>query len=250
MKYKKSILLGIFALFFIALIAVIVIALPRVSPEDKENFKQRDVITFFGQGEVLVKPDLAIINFAVVSERETVTEAMEENTETMNAIIEFIKEQGIEERDLRTLAFRIHPSYEWIRDRRVFVGYEVNQSLEVRIRDIDKIGVIIEGAIRYGANRVERLQFTVDDKEGLKEEARNKAITAAKEKATSVAEKLEIELVRIVGFSEGFWPPLPPPFPPILEIEERMIAPPWDIPEIMPGEEEITVTVHITYEIR
>ncbi len=256
-KNEKSFLLTIFTIFSIALIALIVIlALNKIEYRKYigQEFEARNTITVSAQGEIFAKPDLAIVSFSVVSEAKTVGKAMQENTQKMNAIIDFMKENEIEDRDLKTIALRVNPRYEWHddeihhrRDRRVLVGYEVRQSLEVRIRDMGKIGVIIQGGTDLGANQVGSLRFTIDDKEELKNQAREQAIEKAKEKAKVLAAQLDVRLVRIVNFREDRYRPITPRHGFDMEVMAPMAE---GAPEIKIGEDKIQTFVHITYEIR
>ena len=148
---RKQVLLVILSIFFVFLTVLVFVFILNKIEYGKyigQEFEARNTITVSGQGKVFAKPDLAVVNFSVISEAKTVNKAMQENTEKMNRIISFMKENEIEDRDLKTIAFRINPRYEWRdneiyrrrADRRVLVGYEVRQSLEVRIRDMEKNG--------------------------------------------------------------------------------------------------------------
>jgi len=93
------------------------------------DIESRNVITVSGTGEIYTKPDLALVNFSVVIEKKTIEEAMAENTKKMNAVIDSVKKQGVEEKDLKTTTFAISPRYEWrkdefLREKRVLVGYK------------------------------------------------------------------------------------------------------------------------------
>jgi hypothetical protein len=219
--------------------------------------KTGNTITVYATGEVYTKPDLVITTFSVVTEAKTIEEALSENTKKMNAIIDFMKGRGIEEKDLKTTSFNIYPRYEYQRieieiypyppGKRVLVGYEVTQSLEVKIRDMEKIGNIIEGATDAGANEVGDLQFTVDKEEEFKKEARKEAIEKAKAKAKELASQLGVNLVKITNFSESS-------VIPYFYGLEKAAAPAGlgggETPQIETGENKIEVTVTITYEIR
>jgi len=207
-----------------------------------------NTITVSDTGEVYAKPDLALATFSVVTEAKTVAEAMSQNTEDMNGVIDFIKKQGVEDKDLKTTSFNISPRYEWYEEgsKRVLVGYEVQQSLQVKVRDLEKIGKIIEGATEFGANQVGDLQFTIDKQDELKKQARAEAIEKAKTKAKELAERLGVKLVRIINFSESS-------VVPYYYGLEKMAAPLGagaETPQIETGENKIEVTVSITYEIR
>lgn len=211
-----------------------------------------NTITVSDTGEIYAKPDLALTTFSVITEAKTVGEAMSENTKKMNAVIDFVKGQGVEEKDLKTTSFNIYPRYEWYekseiypQGKRVLVGYEVQQSLQVKIRDMTKIGDIIEGATEAGANQVGDLQFTIDKEDELKAQARAQAIEKAKTKAKELANQLGVKLVRITNFSESS-------VIPYYYGLERAAVPigGGEAPQIETGENKIEVTVTITYEIK
>jgi len=244
----KNIFVVILALFLIALIISTAIDIKN-KLEETEN-----TITVSETGTVYTKPDLALVNFSIVTEAKTVAEAMGKNTEKMNAVINFIKEQGIEDKDLKTASFNIYPRYEWYDEtqyypsgKRVLVGYEVRQSLQTKIRDMEKIGEIIEGGTSAGANEVSDLQFTVDNQDEFKKQAREEAITKAKAKAEELAKQLGVNLVRISDFSESSVLPY------FYSAKESAMglggAEAVPLPQIETGENKIEVTVSITYEI-
>ena len=216
-----------------------------------------NTITVSDTGEVYTKPDLVLTTFSVVNEAKTVAEALSQNAKDMNGVIGFVKSQGVEDKDLRTTSFNISPRYEWCDEtqceiypcptgKRVLVGYEVQQSLEVKIRDMEKIGTIIEGATEFGANQAGDLQFTIDKQDELKKQAREMAIEKAKTKAKELAGQLGVKLVRITNFSESS-------VIPYYYGLEKAAAPSGvggGTPQIETGENKIEVTVSITYEIR
>jgi len=215
-----------------------------------QEIESKNTITVSGKGEAYAKPDLAFATFSVITEKKQVAEAMEENTEKMNAIIDSIKEQEVEDKDLKTTGFNIYPRYEWQEKtrfypsgKRVLVGYEIRQSLEVKIRDMGKIGVIIQKATDAGANQVGDLRFTIDDEDEIKKQARGQAIDKAKEKAKELASQLDVELVRIVNFSEGGTVPR------YYALEEAVGTEKDQALQIEVGENKIEVNVSITYEI-
>lgn len=248
-KWCKCLLISILAAFLIALTVSTIIDIKNKIRETENT------ITVSDTGEVYAKPDLALTTFSIITEAKTVAEAMSENTEKMNAIINSVKEQGVEEKDLKTTTFNIYPRYEWQEKatcippcpsgKRVLVGYEVRQSLQVKIRDMEKVGTIIQGATEAGANQVSDLQFTIDNQDELKKQAREQAINKAKTKAEELASQLGVNLVRISNFSESA--AVPRFFG--LEIAEEAMGRGGEAPQIETGENKIEVTVYITYEI-
>ena len=200
--------------------------------------------------EVIYKqPDEAKIVFSVVTEGEDYSEATDENSRQMTSVNEYLKGEGIEEEDLRTENFSVSPRYEQIeeddRTRREVVGYEVENNLRVKVRDLDQIDGLISGAIDSGANKVAGLQFVVSNEEDVKKEARTMAIKEAKAEAEKIADDLGVSLGRILDFSESrdFYPQRM--YDEVaMEVEDSA-----DVP-IEPGETEITSSVNVSFEIR
>jgi len=256
---KVILILGIvFVIFLIALTVSTIVDVQNKIKQGKyigQDIEIKNTITVSGTGEVYAKPDLALITFSVRNEAKTVSAAMAENAENMNAIISIMKPKGIEDKDLKTTSFNIYPRYEWRKaqieiwpqpeGKRVLIGYEINQSLQVKIRDLSKIGEIIQAATDAGANQMGNLQFTIDDQDGLKKEAREDAIKEAKEKAKELASQLDVKLVRIVNFSEGGVVPRYYDY----GLKEMAISSESSMPQIETGENKIEISVNITYEI-
>jgi len=223
-----------------------------------QEIETKNTISVSGKGEIYVKPDLALVTFSVKNEAKQVSEAMKNNAEKMNAVIAFMKKQGIEEKDLKTTSFNINPRYEYQKagagvyypypsGKRILAGYEATQSLQVKIRDLTKIGSILQGAADKGADLAGNLRFTIDKPEKIKAEARKEAIKKAKDKAKEIASQLGVRLVKITSFSENS------AFPRYYGLEKATVgmeegeAPQ---PQIETGENKIEVNVTITYEIR
>lgn len=247
--------LGTALLIILGIFLVTLIISKAIDIKDKIQITG-NTITVSGTGEIYVKPDLALATFSVITEAKTVDQALSENTKKMNAVIDYVKKQGVEDKDVKTTSFNISPRYEYQRveveiypyppGKKVFVGYEVTQSLEVKIRDLTKIGDIIQESTAAGANQVGDLWLTIDKQDELKKQAREEAIKKAKTKAWELASQLGIKLVRITNFSEGI--SVPPYY-----VQKEMGGMGEETvpqPQIETGENKITVTVTITYEIR
>lgn len=192
-------ILSVFLVFLTVYIGVLIIT--GIEKEEERT------IVVSAEGEAFAKPDIAIITISVKSEERTVDRAMLENTEKANKVIEFLKEEGIEERDIKTASFNIYPRYRYDDRSRNLEGYEVLHSLEVKIRDIFETGKIIEGATAKGANEVSGLSFLVEDEEELKAIAREDAINKAKARAEMIASQLGVRIRRIISFSETEYQP-------------------------------------------
>ncbi len=216
-KNKLLTLIGlVLCVFIIALVVATGVDVKNKLKEGKYIGRNVEIntINVSGTGEVYAKPDLGIVNVSVVSEAKTVATAMTDNTKKMNAIVDFVKKMGVEDKDLKTTSFYISPLYEWSQQttcfyppcpsgERTLTGYEITQQLEIKIRDLTKVGDIIQGATVSGANQVGDLQFTIDKPDDVKKQAREEAIKKAKEKAKELASQLGVKLIRITNFSES-----------------------------------------------
>jgi len=251
---------------FAAMLVILAAALIVFTGIAAENeLKQQPLITtentisVTGMGELYARPDLALTTFSVVTEKPTVQEAMAANAESMNAIIDAVQGEGVEQKDIKTTSFNIYPRYEYQNEagirvmpphptgKRVLVAYEITQSVQVKMRYLDNVGTIIQAATNAGANQVGSLQFTIEDEESLKVQARKAAIDEAKEKAQVLASQLNVKLGRIVNFNEGGSYPVYFESARAMDMGMGGAAP---APQIEPGENRIVVNVTIVYEIQ
>ena len=213
-----------------------------------------NTITISGEGEVFAVPDIATISFSVRHEGKTVAEAQRTVTTKIDAALKYLTGAGIEEKDIRTASYNASPLYTYdytqIPSRqRIFQGYEVSQMIEVKVRDTDKVGDILDGIAKAGVTDISGPNFEIDDEEALQVEAREKAIENAKEKAEILAEDLGVRLVRVVSFSEsGNYPVFYKGYD-MLQAEGRGGAT-NAAPSVPTGENRILSNVSITYEIR
>ena len=235
-------------------VLILFVGMLAINEFKKSKYIGQDVqntISVSGVGEIYARPDLALISFSVVAEEKTVADALAKNSEVMNEVIEFLKNSGIEDKDLKTTTFRVSPRYEWRNGskviyppsgERVLVGYEVTQSLQVKIRDMSEIGSLIEGATNAGVNEVNSLEFTFDNEDELKKQAREQAIDKAKTKAKELASQLGVRLGRIADFQESAVSPV------FYDMKEAYGLG-GAAPEIETGENLIKSSVIITYQI-
>lgn len=221
-------------------------------------------MSFEGQGEVFAKADIATISYTATEEAKTPAKAQEMVAEKVNKSIEFLKKSGIEEKDIKTEGYNVYPRYEWQKSvactssycppegTRVLMGYEASQTVSVKIREVEKSGAILTGIGAIGFSNISGVEFSIDDEDTLKREARKLAIEKAKTKAEELSKDLGVKLVRIVSFSES----APYPYYARMEKASTLMDSGMGIgggaitPEIPVGENKITSNVVITYEIR
>jgi uncharacterized protein len=221
---------------------------------ESEDRMDEGMISVSGEGRVSVAPDIAEMSFGVQTGRQpTAKEAMRLLAERMTAIQDAALKAGVEKKDLTTESFWLNPIYDWTeRGGQVFRGFEASQSLRVKLRDLDKVSDVLEAATSAGANQAGGVQFTVDDPEAKRAEARAEAITQARRKAERIAGDLGVSLGDIRGFNEdgGSWGG-----PVMMRAEMATGNAGTDKDEAAPavplpaGEQEIRVNVNVTYEL-
>lgn len=220
-----------------------------------------NTISVSGKGEVFAVPDIATFTLTISETAKDVQSAQKTATQKANDIIAYLRGEGnIAEKDIKTINYSVQPKYEWIQatcypsrpcppGENKLVGYTVEQSLEVKVRDTDKAGEVLAAAGSRGVSQVSGLEFKVDDEDALKVEARKKAIIEAQEKASSLARDLGVTIVRVVGFNEdaGYQPPM-------YYRAEKAVMMSADMagaaPEMPVGENKVQSNVTVTYEIR
>ncbi len=200
-----------------------------------------------GEGKVIAMPNVAEIRLSVINEGKDLTIVQKENSEKMNKVINFLKEKGIKSEDIKTEAYNLQPQYNWQTTPYQILGYTLKQTILVKVRDFNKIGEILNGAIKNGANEIIGPNFTIDEPEKLKSQARKIAIKRAKEKAEEIAKLSGFELVKITGFQE-LEEGVIYPFESMGVTEVKSVE--KSLPKIEPGFQEIKATVILTYEIK
>lgn len=250
---NKNVFIVLISVLIIFLAVLTISGIVGVFNEIKEGkyigqeIETKNTITVSDTGEIYAKPDLGITSFSVKTEKKTVAQAMTENTQKMNKVIDSMKDLGVEEKDLKTTTFNIYPRYNYLETGiRVLAGYEIIQSLQVKIRDLDKIGQIIQDATDAGANQIGSLSFIIDNEDEFKKQAREEAINKAKIKAKELADQLGVNLVRIVSFSERSQAPV---YYDSYAMSKEIGVGGGETPQIETGENKIEVSVSITYEI-
>ncbi len=215
------------------------------------QFANINNISVSGKGDVTSFANIAQVNFSAIEVAKTVAEAQKMVALKVNKSIDYLNQSGVQEKDIKTENYSIYPKYEYREEqivKPVLVGYEVSQSVRVKIRKIDEVGEILEGLGNLNIFNLSGPNFDIEDKELLQAEARNKAIQNAKEKAGRLAKDLGVRLGKIVSFNEGgeFG------YDRYLANSEKLSFSPdgESTPNIPTGEEKIVSNVTIIYQIR
>lgn len=221
----------------------------------------QNAISVSGEGEVFALPDTAEFSFSVIEEGKTVAAVQEAATEKVNRALAVLREKGIADSDMKTTAFELHPKYSWqpiacvtypCDRKQIQDGFTLTQTVQVKVRDLEKAGEVLDGVTATGAQNVSGLSFTIADEDEKKAEARKLAIDKAQAKAKTLADDLGVSLVRIVGFNEDQNFPMPYM---ARAMDESAVAglggaPAPKVAELPAGENRIVSNVTITYEVR
>lgn len=218
-----------------------------------------DTITVQGNGQASMPPDVARITFTVQNSAATVAAAQTKTTEQTNAALDFVKGQGIEDADVRTVYYNISPQYSYPNPcpygglcpdygrTPTIIGYEVSQSVEVTVHDLVKVSDLLAGLGERNVQNLNGPAFGLDDSTAGYDAARADAIAKAKAQAKRLADELGVRLGKIVNFSEsagGY------PYPVAYGMGGAMDSKVTSVPTVPAGENTYNASVSITYEIR
>ncbi len=167
--------------------------------------EQQHTITIQAMGTVLADPDRVSISTGVTTEAKTAAAALSRNSAAMTAIVRALKADGIAGKDIQTTNFSVRPRYQNYRDGRVQVvtGYIVTNSVRIRVREIGRLGAVLDRVVSLGSNRIGGIRFQASRADELKDEARKVAFANALRKAMVYAQAAGVTLGPVLRISEG-----------------------------------------------
>lgn len=226
--------------------ALLLLAVPLSLPAMAEEM-ERATLSVTGEGEATAIPDMANFSTGVVAAGKTAEEAMAANSKAMADLIAALKAAGIEDRDIATSAFSIIPQYSQppqnSREAPKLTGYEVRNSVSVRVRDLSRLGALLDRMVQAGANQAGGLHFALADSGALEEKARLAALKDAQAQAKTLAEAAGMRLLRLRRIAPSEGGTLVSPAPMMMKAEARA-APPVEA-----GELSAHARVTLVYEI-
>lgn len=209
-----------------------------------------------GEGEAFAIPNVATITYNAEARAKTVAEAQATVNKVVADSLAFLKSSEIAEKDIKTANYSAYPEYTYPCSIRpcaagasntpVLSGYLVTQNMSVKVRDTEKVGAVIDGLGKIGVTGLSGPNYSVDNPESVKQEARQKAIANAEVKAQALAKDLGVRIVRIARYSEDTGGAYPAPM--YMKTEAYGSA---DATASLPkGENTYSSRITITYEIR
>ena len=199
-------------------------------------------------GDVTRVPDIAVITAGVVTRAATARSALQQNADRMDRVIAALKHAGVEDRDIQTSNINLNPEYTYANNQPPKLnGYTASNQLTIRFRDIANSGTILDTLVAEGANQINGPSLTIDKPELALDEARARAAATGRARADLYARSLGMRVVRVVAVSEtGGSYPVPPPMPMYARAEMAQAAD----TKIVPGEQKLSITLTMTYELQ
>ncbi|CAN7396929.1 SIMPL domain-containing protein [Neorhizobium sp. LjRoot104] len=209
------------------------------------------VINVLGEGQASVAPDMAILTLSVVRNGKTAEAALSASSAAMKDVLSAIRSDGIADRDIQTSNFSIYPQYrqpepkEGVVEPPQVIGYEVSNTLTLKVRDLQKLGGLIDRSVKLGVNQGGQIAFTNDKPDEVMTEARKKAVAEALAKARTLTEAAGVKLGRILEISENSMRPVPQQMM-RMAMAKDMAA---EAVPVAGGENTYTVTVNVTFAL-
>ena len=206
------------------------------------------LLTISAEGAVEAAPDMATVSLGVTTEGASAAAALAANAQRMNALNAALRRAGVAERDIQTSNVSVNPQYAYEEGESPRVtSYQANNTVNAKVRNLDALGRIIDGAVSAGGNTVNGVSFSHQDPDAQLDAARRDAAAAARRRADLYAQAFGLSVHRVIAINEGggYSPPIPMPF----AMEARMAADAAPTP-VSPGEVRTTANVSVTYELR
>lgn len=208
-----------------------------------------------GEGEAWAAPDMAMLSLSVLRQADTARAALDANTRAMAEVIAALKAAGIDAKDLQTSGFAISPRWFYPQnpdgspknEPPRITGYDVTNGLSVRVRDLAKLGEVLDTSVTLGVNQGGQITFVNDDPAAFLTEARKKAMADAVSRAKTLTEAGGVAVGRILEISEQNFAPRPIP---MMEAKAMMADAAGAPVPVEAGENAYRVTVNVTFEIK
>ncbi len=204
------------------------------------------LLSVSAQADARRVPDVATISTGVVTQALEANAAMRANAVQMDKVMGAIKAAGIAERDIQTSGINLNPQYKYVENQNpTITGYQASNTVSLKVRDLAKLGKVLDALVASGANQVNGPSFEVDQPEPAYNEARRGALEKAQVRAAMYAKALGLRVRRIVSISEGggFRPPGPVPMMAMARGKAEADT------AVSPGETTLGVNLDVVFEL-
>lgn len=221
------------------------IAQPVLAQEEKPTPRTLNVT---GEGKVTITPDIAYISIGVHTEDKNAAEAVAANTTQAQKVVDALRAADIDPKDIQTINFSIYPQQQYDNEGKFQgINYVVDNTVYVTLRDIAKLGELLDTVVSAGANSINGIQFDVEDRSKALSEARKLAVEDAQKQANELASAAGVSLVQVISLNTyGVTPPVP-----VYDYRAGVggaAAAEAAVP-VSPGQMVVTVQVNMVYEI-
>ena len=192
-------------------------------------------------------PDVASLSTGVVTQAADANAALAANAKQMNQVMAAIKAAGIAEKDIQTSGINVSPQYKYTDNQPpAITGYQASNTVSIKVREIGKLGEVLDALVASGANQVNGPSFEIDEPEAVYDEARRAALEKARQRAQMYAKSLDLKVRRIVSISEGggFQPPQP-----MMRMAKAEAFDAAGASPVSPGETTLTANLDVVFEL-
>jgi uncharacterized protein len=206
-------------------------------------------ISVTATAEARTTPDIAMINAGVQSRGATAKAAQDAQATRMAAVIEVIKAQGVDEKDIQTSQIGLNPVIDYSADgRQRVLGYDSINTVTIKVRDTSKVSALVDGIVADGGNRIDGISFAMDDAADAEADAHAEAVRKARARAEGYAAGAGLKVHRLVSITEpGGTPFNPGPMPVMARDAVSMEA---AATPILPGQVTTGAAVTVVFELR
>ena len=204
------------------------------------------LLSVSAQAEARRVPDVATLSAGVVTQAADANAAMRANATQMDKVMAAIKAAGIAERDIRTSGISLNPQYKYVENQSpTITGYQASNTVDLKVRDVARLGKVLDALVASGANQVNGPNFEIDQPEPVYDQARRDALQKAQARAEMYAKALGLKVRRIVSISEGggYRPPMPMPMMAMARAKNESDT------SVAPGETTLTANLDVVFEL-
>lgn len=225
----------------VALLCTLCIALPLFASQELQP-----TITVTGEGIVTAVPDQATVTTGVETRAASPTQALAENSTAVEALLTVLSAGGIEPRDIQTSGLGLSPQYQHPRDGNgepTVTGYVASNQLRVRVRDLDRLGPLLDALVKAGSNRLSGIEFGHSGMDKLVDQARSAAVVEAQRRARLYAEAAGARVGPVISITE-LGRTHPQPMYRMATAMDMAAAPP-----VAAGEQQVQASVQVVFSL-
>ncbi|MBB1472131.1 MULTISPECIES: SIMPL domain-containing protein [unclassified Luteimonas] len=205
------------------------------------------LLSVSARGQASRVPDVATASAGVVTQATDASAAMRANAAQMTKVMAAIREAGVAEKDIRTTGISVNPEYRYAENKAPEItGYRASNTVSIKVREIDRLGKVLDALVASGANDINGPAFEIDEPEAVYDEARRAALELARARAAMYARTLDLRVRRIVSISEGgaFQPPQP-----MMRMVKAEMASDAASTSVSPGETTLDANLDVVFEL-